>query len=176
MASTERSKLIGDSTHAQPVDVTQHQRRPIGRVETSQHHRRHTGIDRRRFLDPGGSAPTNGQAPDCGRVVLVPANDRRACAGRHRSAMPDPRHHQPRHDGHQPRTRPESDLPPPPSHQRGWRDTNTHRSRCAHREPRSRTDSPPGPSSSPPLCASPPTSLRTSRFRRFEQKNPQKSS
>src|SRR5688572_28118980 len=48
------SQMIGDRDDAEPVDVTQHQRRPIGGIETSQHDRRETRIDRRRFLSPAG--------------------------------------------------------------------------------------------------------------------------
>ena len=148
--------------------MAQHQRRPIRRVEAGQHRRRHAGIDRRRFLDRAGLLRRMGEQPDCGLLVLVPANDRRACVGPPRSATPHPPRRRPRHGGHQPRTRPESDPPPARDHQPGWPDTNTHPSRCAHRDPRSRSGSPQGGPSPPPICASLPTSFRTSRFRRSQ--------
>ena len=40
--------MFGDGGHAEPVDVAQHQRRPIGRVESRQHQRRQPGS-----IDPG---------------------------------------------------------------------------------------------------------------------------
>ena len=39
------AEIVGDGGHAESVDVAQHQRRPIGRVEPRQHDRRHPGID-----------------------------------------------------------------------------------------------------------------------------------
>ena len=135
------TQMVSDRRHAEPVDVTQHQRRPIRRAETRQHHPGQAGIDRRPLLDRAGLLRPNGPAPGCDLVAPGPANDRPACDGPRRSATPHPPPHQRRHARHQPRTRPGSAPPPSPGHLPGWPDTNRHQSRCACTHRRTRTGS-----------------------------------